>query len=267
VEAAFIASTALLGLAGMPHCAAMCGAPCAAAGGAGRASWPFHAARIAGYAAAGAVAAGSVSTLALLSEHSAALRPLWTLLHAAALALGVHLLWRGRQPAWLARMGRVPVPAGGSTGAGGGHAGSARPGNAGGPDARGLVATGASAATAALAAPRPGLRGAGPRGPWGGAPTRRIALGLAWVAWPCGLLQSALMVAALAGGPAAGAAAMAAFAGASMPALVAAPWLLQRLRAARAEALAVRAAGALLVAGSGWALGHGLWRQVALWCA
>lgn len=109
-----MASATLLGLAGTPHCAAMCTAPCAAAtGGSRRASWAFHAARVAGYAAAGAVAASSVSALASWSQWSPALRPLWALLHAGALAIGLWLLFKGRQPAWLARLGRAPAPAAG----------------------------------------------------------------------------------------------------------------------------------------------------------
>jgi len=79
---------------------------------------------------------------------------------------------------------------------------------------------------------------------------------------PCGLLQSALLVSALASGPASGAAVMAAFALASTLGL----WLAQRLwsalrRSGAGSALAawpVRAAGALLAAASLFALWHGL---------
>ena len=52
------------------------------------------------------------------------------------------------------------------------------------------------------------------------APARSAGLGLAWVAWPCGLLQSALRVAALANTPASGALVMAGFAGASAAGLL-----------------------------------------------
>jgi sulfite exporter TauE/SafE len=94
--------------------------------------------------------------------------------------------------------------------------------------------------------------------------------GLLWVAWPCGLLQSALRVAALASAPAAGAGVMAAFAITSSLGLLVAPWLLGALGRRASEPmrrLMTRAAGLLLMLASGWALGHGVWHQVAAWCA
>ena len=79
---------------------------------------------------------------------------------------------------------------------------------------------------------------------------------------PCGLLQSALLVSALASSPASGAAVMAAFALASTLGL----WLAQRLwsglrrssAGVRLAAWPVRAAGALLAGSSLFALWHGL---------
>ena len=107
MDPALIASAALLGLAGAPHCTAMCGAPCAAAIGR-QGGWAptaaFHLARVASYAVAGAVVASAVGALALLSQLSPALRPLWTMVHALVLALGLWLLWTGRQPAWMASL-------------------------------------------------------------------------------------------------------------------------------------------------------------------
>lgn len=225
MDAALIASAALLGFAGAPHCAAMCGAACAAVTGRGTATTAglsFHIARVAGYATAGAVAAASVGALASLGQWSPALRPLWTLAHVAALTLGLWLIWSGRQPAWLERYGRRDTAAASATG-------------------------------------WQRMRG----------PAEAAVAGSLWFAWPCGLLQSALVVAALANGPAGGAGAMAAFGVASGIGLVAGPWLYVRLggsAAAGSAAWAVRAAGALLVAGSGWALGHGLWDTVAAYC-
>lgn len=227
MDAALIASAALLGLAGTPHCAAMCGAACAAVTrrGQGAGQTSFHIARVAGYAATGAVAAASVGTLAQLGQWSPALRPLWTLLHVAALALGLWLLVTGRQPGWLERLGR-----GGREFA---------------PQAGGWQR----------------MRGPG---------QAALAGGL-WFAWPCGLLQSALVIAALASSPAGGAAAMGAFAAVSGAGLALGPWLWMRLgggaAASAAAPWAVRAAGALLLAASGWAVGHGLWVQVAAFCA
>ena len=120
-----LAGTALLmGLAGGPHCVAMCGAACAGViriarapegGGVatlssgvrdGSASWVFHAGRVAGYAAAGAVAAAAVGSLAFASEQVAALRPLWVLLHVLVLAWALLLAALGRQPLWARHVGR-----------------------------------------------------------------------------------------------------------------------------------------------------------------
>ncbi len=216
----------MLGLAGSPHCAAMCGAACAVAtrdGGPGSRS-AFHAARLFGYAAAGAVAASSVGAIAAFSQWTPALRPLWTLVHLAALGLGLFLLWQGRQPAWLANLGLGRQ------------------------------------------------RSQAPPGGWQriSGPMKAASAGGLWVAWPCGLLQSALVVAALANSAPAGAAVMAGFAATSATGLLAAPWLLVRLggagAAAQAGYWATRAAGALLATASAWALGHGLWERVLAYC-
>ena len=63
---------------------------------------------------------------------------------------------------------------------------------------------------------------------------------------------------------------MAGFALASAPGLVLGPWawakLLRGADAAARERLAARTAGALLVGVSAWALGHGVWHQVAAFC-
>ena len=223
MDPALILSAVLLGLAGTPHCAAMCAAPCAAASGPKpTGALVFQAARVAGYALAGAVAAGSVSALASLSQFSAAFKPLWALLHAGVLSLGLWMLWQARQPAWMLNIARSPAPA---------------------------PATGW----------QPML-----------GPLRAGAAGALWVAWPCGLLQSALVVAALASTPSSGALAMAGFALASSGGLLAAPWLWARLArggsAQRAERGLARLAGAMLVLGSGFALTEGVWHQVAAFC-
>jgi uncharacterized protein len=99
-----------LGVAATPHCAVMCGAPCAAlTQGCGRSASGFHAGRLIGYMAAGAVAASSVAALGAWSQAAPALRPLWTLLHLMFLALGLWWMITGRQPAWMRRSGAVPV--------------------------------------------------------------------------------------------------------------------------------------------------------------
>ena len=79
---------------------------------------------------------------------------------------------------------------------------------------------------------------------------------------PCGLLQSALIVAALASGPVQGASVMAVFALGSALSLWLVPRLWLRLQrggnAAPRSTLAVRLAGALLLVASAFALSHGL---------
>jgi sulfite exporter TauE/SafE len=96
----------LMGLAGGPHCIAMCGAACAGVGRAAgeRGFWLFQAGRIVGYSALGALASLSVQAMGRVALEIAALRPLWTLFNVAALALGLVLLLRARQPAWLERV-------------------------------------------------------------------------------------------------------------------------------------------------------------------
>lgn len=103
-----MALTALfMGVAGGPHCVAMCGAACA---GISRSapedrSTPalltFQLSRMVGYALFGAFAAGSVQGLAWLGTNTAVIRPVWTMFHVAALLLGLVLIWQARQPAWV----------------------------------------------------------------------------------------------------------------------------------------------------------------------
>ena len=231
MDLALVFSALMLGLAGAPHCAAMCGPGCAAVlrgcqgGGTGPATLAFHLGRVGGYALAGAVAAASVGVLAMLGQAAPALRPLWTLAHAAAMGLGLWLLWTGRQPAWMENLGR------------------------------GVKRTASTS------------------GGWQRVhgPLRAGAAGSLWVAWPCGLLQSALVIAALANTAVGGAAVMAAFAVASAGGLAAAPWLWSRLSSGPAAAMqagvwATRAAGALLAAASAWALGHDIAARFIAYC-
>lgn len=108
-----LAATAfLMGLAGGPHCLAMCGAAC---GGVVRASgrapvrgmWTFQGGRLLGYALAGGAAGLAVQSFAWLSSSTAALRPVWTLFHVAVLLWGLMLLAQARQPAWVESAGRT----------------------------------------------------------------------------------------------------------------------------------------------------------------
>ncbi|MEP7100798.1 MAG: sulfite exporter TauE/SafE family protein [Burkholderiales bacterium] len=233
MDAALAVSALMMGLAGGPHCAAMCGAAFGGIAGrhgparATRAMWALQLGRLAGYAAAGALVAASVSGLTELGVAAPLLRPLWAMLHVAAIALGACLLWQGRAPAWLA---------------------------------------GAGARAGAALQTQP-LRFVA-RVP---APARSAAIGACWALMPCGLLQSALIVAALASGPVQGAVVMAGFAASSALGLLLAPLLWQRVRQARgwaaASTLPVRLAGVLLIGASGFALAHGLGAAIAAVCA
>jgi uncharacterized protein len=108
---ATLAWTALLmGLAGGPHCVGMCGAACTGVvqvAGARQGVLQLQAGRLLGYTLAGALAAATVSTLAWLSAPAAALRPVWTLFHVAALVWGSMLLVLARQPLWVDGLGRT----------------------------------------------------------------------------------------------------------------------------------------------------------------
>jgi sulfite exporter TauE/SafE len=93
------------------------------------------------------------------------------------------------------------------------------------------------------------------------------------VFWPCGLLQSALVVAGLANSAWGGALAMAAFALASAWGLQLLPWWVGRVSRPgsaawqrRAMPWAVRASGLLLALASAWALGRDIWRPAWDYC-
>ena len=202
----------------------MCGAACAGIGQAAglrknSALLLFQLGRILGYALLGALAAASMQGLGWLTVQSAALRPVWSMLHVAALVLGLVLLVQARQPVWLESAGRRVWRS-----------------------------------VRALAA-----------GWGGGAP---LLLGTLWALLPCGLLYSALLVAALAGGPLAGAMVMALFALGTSVSMLAGPWLWLRLRGAAPGdgQYGVRLAGAALAASAAWALWMGLVHDQVPWC-
>lgn len=238
---ALLVTAAWMGLAGSPHCAAMCATGCALTARRCRPDRPAGAvaamllARLLAYAVAGAGAAAVVGGLRGLAGTAMWLRPLWTGLQLALLLLGLWMLWRGALPlalqAWLERGGtRAPL------------AGEARvhlPGE---------------------------LRAAG--------------LALLWPALPCGLLHAALLLAAVASSPAEGAAVMAVFAAASVPGLLLGPviwlrWMPARWREAlggrgegAATALPLRLAGAMIALLAGVSLGIHLGSEtLAAWCA
>jgi sulfite exporter TauE/SafE len=107
-----LAMTALLmGLAGGPHCIAMCGAACAGIGQAAgsnktSAMLTFQLGRVLGYSGLGALAAASMQGLGWMTVQSAALRPVWSMFHVAMAVLGMVLLVTAQQPVWMEQAGR-----------------------------------------------------------------------------------------------------------------------------------------------------------------
>lgn len=226
MQASLAITALLMGLAGGPHCVAMCGAACAGIGqvpGSRRhsAMWAFQAGRVLGYATLGALAATSIQGLGWLTTQSAALRPVWTLFHVATTLLGLSLLYSAQQPVWIEAVGKkIWVRM------------------------RSLAAK------------------------WGrGAP---LVIGTFWAFLPCGLLYSALLVAALTGSASQGAAVMALFALGTSVSMMAGPWLWLKL-AGRGRhqdngQWGVRLAGLALAASSFWALWVGFAHDAAPWC-
>lgn len=218
-----LALTALImGLAGGPHCVAMCGAACAGIGHAAgaqqnRALLSFQLGRWLGYSLMGGLAAFSVQALGWLTVESAALRPVWSMLHVAAVVLGLLLIWQAKQPVWLDQ------------------------------SAQNLWAK--------IRKLNSNLGKVAPLG-----------VGVLWALMPCGLLYSALMVAALTGNAWDGAITMACFALGSGLSLGFAPWLLLKLKSLGDGAWGIRLAGLALASTSAWALWMGLAHNQAPWC-
>ena len=227
-----------MGLAGGSHCLVMCAAPCSAVVSgvdaqsvqavqtvhwAGRApEWrrwgAYHLGRILGYSLVGALAAVALQSLAWLTQHASALRPVWTFFHVAVLAWGVLLMLQARQPAWVERAGR-----------------------------------------SVWKRVQPLVR----------SQTGVFAAGMLWSLMPCGLLYSALLVAALTGGALQGALAMALFALGSGLWLWLGPWawlqLRTRINAWRSD-WGSRLAGLMLCGVAAWALWHDLIYRPSLIC-
>jgi sulfite exporter TauE/SafE len=235
---ALLASAALMGLAGTPHCAGMCAAGCAAVAKlckpqqAERALTGVLIGRLIGYGLAGAAVASAAGALRWLGDSVAWMRPIWSALQLMVLMLGLWLLVRGRLPtgvqAWAEQLVRRP--------------------------------------------PREGWTRVRMPGE-----LKAVGIGALWPAIPCGLLHAALLVAAVASGPVEGAGVMLAFAATSSVGLILGPafWLRLMPAAVRARAgineggtLALRLAGALVVVTMGWSLGHSLFEPLqAAWCA
>jgi uncharacterized protein len=102
-------TTLFMGLAGGPHCIAMCGATCASlqkGRGGAYDLWKFQLGRLIGYASLGALAASSVRGLAWFSSQTQALHPIWTFFHVLVFCWGLLMLAYARQPAWADNFGR-----------------------------------------------------------------------------------------------------------------------------------------------------------------
>ena len=225
MQLALIIATLWMGLVGGPHCVMMCGAACAGmaqTGGAARGKWvlaQFHTGRLLGYGLLGGLAAASMQGIGWLTVQSAALRPVWSLMHVAAIVLGVVLAVYGQQPVWLEQGARKLwqyVRAWGLTHGGG----------------------------------------------------KPFVLGVCWALLPCGLLYSALLVAALAPSSIQGAMAMASFAVGTTVAMLLGPWLWLRLLKGKGlqGQWGVRLAGVVLAVSASGALWMGLVHQTAPWC-
>lgn len=265
----------LMGVGGIPHCAAMCGAPCAAAFPRGL-PWTSLLGRCLGYALMGALAAMSAGAIASWGRQIAFLQPLWVLLLAAAVMLGLYLLRSGQMPATVNDGGQALY--------------------------RRVRARWAASRFSGFA---PGLQ-----------PLLPVLAGMLWVVMPCGLLYAALMVAALAPDAWGGALVMLAFAVPGAIGVWAAPAILRQAvrivggmsaqgatrgapaASSSAETVpvtwmrrdvlptdsvegaaqsiaanrfdprwAVRVSGLMLAAMAGWALYHQLLMQWRAWCA
>lgn len=248
-----------LGFVGLPHCGAMCSAPCLAAArpcAGGQPTWGtalgVQVGRLTAYVALGALAASSIGFARLAADHVEALRPLWLMLQMGLLVCGLWLLARGSMPLWMDRL----APA------------AALP-------SRWAARLGRSAK------------------PWP-APVRSGLIGLAWGVLPCAQLYAALLIAALAPTAGSGAVVMVAFglpaAGwfASLPVVwrwwtgrrtrhasplalpevrvVRAGWRTRVARWTTAPDWPIRLAGAALAGSAGAMLVHATLRPVAAWC-
>jgi sulfite exporter TauE/SafE len=214
---ALVMTVFFMGLAGGPHCLAMCGAACAGINkkpGKVQAIWQFHVGRMFGYAVLGAVAAASVRSLAWFTSHSAALQPVWTLFHVLVLSWGLVLLAYARQPLWVEGLG-----------------------------------SGVWAKVRQLSRLRGGI----------------FFTGGLWAFMPCGLLYSALLVAALGGSPLGGALGMAAFGLGTSISLQIGSLLWLKLQQGNQQ-MGMRIAGLLLTLVAGWAIWMDATHHASIWC-
>jgi sulfite exporter TauE/SafE len=91
-------------------------------------------------------------------------------------------------------------------------------------------------------------------------------MGMLWTFLPCGLLYSALLVAAMTGRVVDGTLVMALFVLGTSVSMMAGPWLWLRLKGPGTGQWGMRLAGLALAASSFWALWMGLAHDTAPWC-
>ncbi|MDE2076602.1 MAG: sulfite exporter TauE/SafE family protein [Burkholderiales bacterium] len=223
-----ILSAFLMGLSGAPHCAAMCGMPCAAAL---QRPVPLSAllGRLLGYVVLGAVVAASAGWVSQWSREVAFLKPFWLIAQAMAVLLGLWLLISGVIPRQLDDLGLDLY-----------HQLRQRWGRA-------TAGQGVS--------------------PWISR-TAPVLAGMGWALLPCGLLYGAVVVAALAPTVWGGALVMAAFAIPSGVGVWLAPKLMRWLRGSNREhpQWAIRLSGLTLAGIAAWGLFHHLYAQWQAWC-
>jgi len=95
----------LMGLGGVPHCAAMCGSACAVVFPRGVPLLSLMG-RCISYALLGAVAAASAGLASAWGRQFSFLQPFWVMGQAAAMLLGLWLLVTGRVPLAMETLGQ-----------------------------------------------------------------------------------------------------------------------------------------------------------------
>jgi sulfite exporter TauE/SafE len=188
----------LMGLGGVPHCAAMCGSACAVVFPRGVPILSLLG-RCLSYALLGAVAAASAGLASAWGRQFSFLQPLWVMGQGGAVLLGLWLLFTGRVPQIVETVGQEIF-----------RRARARLKPVEDAHAQGAQQGGVMQALA----------------PWG----LPLVGGMAWALLPCGLLYAAVMTAALAPSPLGGAIVMLCFALPGAVGVWAAPAVLARLR-------------------------------------
>lgn len=248
MSATFIFTAFVMGLAGGPHCIAMCGAACGMMHQRSSTKitfhpnidskrwafsylalsflnnlkhgtpWSFYLGRLLGYASLGALAAFSVKGLAWFSGQTAIFQAVWTFFHAMVFAYGLMLLIFGQSPTWAERWGRRLW----------------------------------QAVSQYTQHKRTGY----------------FFTGVVWALMPCGLLYSALLFASLQADWLKGALSMLAFALGSGMVLAIGPTVWTKLRAIHwfSEGLGMRLTGIILIAMSLTALWMDIMHHNKLWC-